>query len=89
MYRKGFEWYCLRLSRLFFIVYRDHVMATHQSWLFGIGNQFDKHRQVDFVLGKWKDTELPLIVEKAAQSVLAIKSFVLEGLGTAMTKYNG
>jgi PTH1 family peptidyl-tRNA hydrolase len=56
---------------------------------FGIGSQFDKHRQVDFVLGKWKDTELPLVVEKAAQSVLAIKSFILEGLGPAMTKYNG
>jgi peptidyl-tRNA hydrolase, PTH1 family len=56
---------------------------------FGIGNQFDKHRQVDFVLGKWKDSELPTVIEKAAQSAEAIKTFVLEGIGQAMTKYNG
>jgi PTH1 family peptidyl-tRNA hydrolase len=69
----------------------EEVLQTQQypRLRFGIGSQFDKHKQVDFVLGKWKDTELPLVVEKAAQSVMAIKSFVLEGLSNAMTKYNG
>jgi hypothetical protein len=33
---KGFERYCLRLSRLFFIVYRDQWMATHESDVFEI-----------------------------------------------------
>lgn len=69
----------------------EEVMQTQQypRLRFGIGNQFDKHRQVDFVLGKWKDTELPTVIEKAAQSAEAIKTFVLEGIGQAMTKYNG
>lgn len=56
---------------------------------FGIGNQFDKHRQIDFVLGKWKAEESPIIEEKKLKATEAIKSFMLEGIGQAMTKYNG
>lgn len=56
---------------------------------FGIGNQFDKHRQIDFVLGKWKPIEEPIVKEKIDKAVEAIKSFMLEGIGQAMTKYNG
>ncbi|MCC6818808.1 MAG: aminoacyl-tRNA hydrolase [Bacteroidia bacterium] len=56
---------------------------------FGIGNHFDKHRQVDFVLGKWKADEMPIIQEKIQKASDAIKSFMLEGIGQAMTKFNG
>lgn len=56
---------------------------------FGIGNQFDKHRQIDFVLGKWKSDEMPIVTDKVNKAVEAIKSFMLEGVGQAMTKYNG
>lgn len=56
---------------------------------FGIGNQFDKHRQIDFVLGKWKTDEVGIIEEKTNKAVEAIKSFMLEGIGQAMTKFNG
>lgn len=55
---------------------------------FGIGNNFEKGRQVDYVLGKFTDAEqkeLPALIEK---SNLAIESFVLEGLERSMTKYN-
>jgi PTH1 family peptidyl-tRNA hydrolase len=31
---------------------------------FGIGNEFDKQRQVDFVLGKWNDEEQKFIDER-------------------------
>lgn len=56
---------------------------------FGIGNQFDKRKQTDFVLGQWKDSEKPVISEKKDKAMLAVQSFVLEGLPNAMTKYNG
>lgn len=56
---------------------------------FGIGNHFDKNRQIDFVLGKWKPDELVLVNEKIAKTSEAIQSFILEGSGPAMTKYNG
>jgi PTH1 family peptidyl-tRNA hydrolase len=56
---------------------------------FGIGNQFDKHRQIDFVLGKWKTDEAPVIGEKIDKASDAVKSFMLEGISQAMTKYNG
>lgn len=64
----------------------------HQNYprlRFGIGNQFDKHRQIDFVLGKWKTEEQALVNEKMIKSADALKSFMLEGAGQAMTKYNG
>jgi peptidyl-tRNA hydrolase, PTH1 family len=56
---------------------------------FGIGNHFDKHRQIDFVLGKWSTNEKKTIEEKINLASDAIQSFVLEGAGPAMTKYNG
>ncbi len=54
----------------------------------GIGNEFDKGRQVDFVLGKWDEEEqkrLPDILKTAA---LAIKSFGTIGLAFTMTQFN-
>jgi PTH1 family peptidyl-tRNA hydrolase len=56
---------------------------------FGIGNHFDKHRQIDFVLGQWKTDESALIYEKINKASEAVKSFMLEGVSQAMTKYNG
>ena len=56
---------------------------------FGIGNDFSKGKQVDFVLGKWKDTEqekLPKRIEKAAEAIL---SFGTAGLNNTMNAYNG
>lgn len=62
---------------------------TYPRLRFGIGNQFDKHRQIDFVLGKWKSDEQALINEKISKAADCVKGFMLEGIGQAMTKYNG
>lgn len=69
----------------------EETLQTQQypRMRFGIGNQFDKHRQIDFVLGKWKAEELPVIEDKTIKAAEAIQSFMLEGIGQAMTKYNG
>ena len=55
---------------------------------FGIGNDFPKGRQVDFVLGKWKPSELPMIKEMLPKSVDAIECFAAQGIGKAMTEFN-
>lgn len=56
---------------------------------FGIGNDFDKHRQIDFVLGKWNPDEEPVILQKIDKAVECIHTFALEGISKAMTFYNG
>lgn len=55
---------------------------------FGIGNDYPKGRQADFVLGKWKPDEEPLVKHKIEKAVSAIETFVLQGLATAMNQVN-
>ena len=55
---------------------------------FGIGNNFPKGKQVDFVLGKWTPTEIPVIKDNLLKAVDAIECFATQGLGKAMTLYN-
>jgi PTH1 family peptidyl-tRNA hydrolase len=56
---------------------------------FGIGNEFSKGNQVNFVLGKWQVDELPIVKKKIMFSVEMIEKFVLEGIGKAQTISNG
>lgn len=55
---------------------------------FGIGSNYPRGRQADFVLGKWKDDEWPLVLQKVTKSVEIIEHFVLAGLASAMNHYN-
>lgn len=55
---------------------------------FGIGNQFSKGRQVDFVLGKWQAAEEPLIQQKIDTCTDIIAEFVLTGIQPVMNKFN-
>jgi PTH1 family peptidyl-tRNA hydrolase len=55
---------------------------------FGIGNQFAKGQQAEFVLGKFSPTEELIIVEKIQKSLLMIEIFVHEGIEKAMSKHN-
>lgn len=55
---------------------------------FGIGNDFPKGQQVNYVLGKWTSEQEKELPQHILRSVEAIHSFCLEGIGTAMTKYN-
>lgn len=55
---------------------------------FGIGSEFRKGAQVNFVLGNWTAEEakaLPIHIDKACE---AIDSFIYEGIERAMTQYN-
>lgn len=55
---------------------------------FGIGADYPKGRQVEFVLGKWDEKELPIIKRKIDKSVDCIESFVLQGLAPTMNMAN-
>jgi PTH1 family peptidyl-tRNA hydrolase len=55
---------------------------------FGIGNNFPKGRQVEFVLGTWTAAEKPIVEKKIETCTLIIEDFVLCGLAFAMNKYN-
>jgi peptidyl-tRNA hydrolase, PTH1 family len=55
---------------------------------FGIGNDFPRGRQVEFVLGKWGAAELPLVRMKIEKSVEVIESFATIGIERTMSQYN-
>jgi peptidyl-tRNA hydrolase, PTH1 family len=55
---------------------------------FGIGNDFPKGRQVDFVLGKWTALEQPIVNRKIEKSVEVITSFAALGLEKTMNLTN-
>lgn len=55
---------------------------------FGIGNNYPKGRQADFVLSAWTQEEWPLVLHKIEKSVDLVETFVLAGLATAMNQFN-
>ena len=55
---------------------------------FGIGNDYPKGHQSDFVLGKWKKEEEPLTKLKIEKAVEAIETFALQGITAAMNQVN-
>ncbi len=54
----------------------------------GIGDNFSKGRQVDYVLGKWTDGELDRLGEILTKSGEAVLSFCSIGLSHTMNKFN-
>ncbi|HLG39872.1 MAG TPA: aminoacyl-tRNA hydrolase [Chitinophagaceae bacterium] len=55
---------------------------------FGTGNDFPKGMQSDFVLGKWRKEEEPLIKLKIEKSVEVIETFAFQGITSAMNWIN-
>ncbi|MBS4061733.1 MAG: aminoacyl-tRNA hydrolase [Bacteroidetes bacterium] len=55
---------------------------------FGIGDDFPKGRQVDYVLGNWSRQELEIIEPKILVASEMIKSFATIGAERTMTAYN-
>ena len=55
---------------------------------FGIGDNFPKGKQSDYVLGKWMPSEVPLVKLKIEKSVEVIESFVGTGIQRTMEQFN-
>jgi PTH1 family peptidyl-tRNA hydrolase len=62
--------------------------AEYPKLRFGIGNNFPKGRQSDFVLGKWNRDEEPIVKKKIDLCVEVIETFATAGINTAMNKFN-
>ena len=56
---------------------------------FGIGNQYPRGAQVDFVLGTFGPEELERMDERLQKAAEAVKSFALQGIDLTMTQFNG
>lgn len=55
----------------------------------GIGNEFARGQQIDYVLGSWKEEETELLPALLNRCTEIITGFVLMGLSKTMTAYNG
>ncbi len=55
---------------------------------FGIGNDFPRGAQVDFVLEEFADEEKQKLEERISSSVDIIKSFCLAGINNTMNQFN-
>ena len=64
------------------------MTPTYARIKFGIGNDFPKGTQIDFVLGQFTDEDNKLIEEKLDYVGEMIKSFCLQGLDRTMNQYN-
>ena len=54
----------------------------------GIGNDFAKGYQVDYVLGRWTKEEEKVLIPRIETAVEMIQSFVLQGVDRAMNLFN-
>lgn len=55
---------------------------------FGIGNDFPRGQQIDYVLGKFPPEEMAKMPEVLTKAADAVKAFCLSGPDFAMTHYN-
>ena len=70
-----------------------HIAATlgtqnYARLRFGIGNDFPKGCQIDYVLGHFGENELKLMPERLETAGEAVKAFCLAGLSNAMNQFN-
>ncbi len=63
--------------------------AKYARFRFGIGAEFSKGRQIDYVLGKWDENEKKQLQERLDTGIALVKSFVLTGLSITMSTFNG
>ena len=71
-----------------------HIIQTLNSTAFsrirfGVGNEFSKGKQVDYVLGQWSNEEESALIERVDTAIEMIKSFVMVGAAQTMTLFNG
>ena len=70
-----------------------HIAATlgtqnYARLRFGIGNDFPKGAQIDFVLGEFGEEDRKLLPERLELAGEIVKSFCLAGLNIPMNQYN-
>ena len=56
---------------------------------FGVGADFGKGRQIDYVLGEWNEEEKDALPERFKKTDELVRSFVLAGVNRTMNQFNG
>ena len=56
---------------------------------FGVGSEFSKGRQVDYVLGTWSEEENKALPERLEKCTALLKSFIFAGAKNTMNQFNG
>lgn len=66
------------------------VLATskYARLRFGVGNEYSKGRQVDYVLGEWSEEEKATLSERKKTATEFIKGFTTIGLAQTMSNWN-
>ena len=63
--------------------------TAYARFRFGIGSEFSRGKQVDYVLGTWNKDEAAALPERLDKGAALIKSFVLAGPKLTMNTFNG
>lgn len=71
-----------------------HIQNTLQTsqysrFRFGVGDEFSKGRQVEYVLGKWGEEERTALAERLKKSADLVRSYVFAGTKNTMNQFNG
>lgn len=69
----------------------QNVLQTSQynRFRFGVGSDFGKGRQVDYVLGQWNDEENKALPARLKIATELVRSFVFAGVKNTMNLFNG
>lgn len=62
--------------------------ANYNRIRFGVGNDFGRGQQVEYVLGKWSEKELKDLDKPIKKSIDMIKAFSTMGIDRTMNQYN-
>ena len=62
--------------------------ANYNRLRFGLGSDFPKGRQVDYVLGNWSEEEEKALPERLKRCADLIESFILQGVNITMNTFN-
>ncbi len=63
--------------------------TSYNRFRFGVGSNFGKGRQVDYVLGEWNEEEKEQLQKRLSKATDLINSFVLGGIKNTMNEFNG
>lgn len=63
--------------------------TKYPRFRFGVGANYSKGRQVDFVLSEWSKDEISQLIERLPVSAKLITSFGTAGMANTMSEFNG
>ncbi len=68
----------------------QHTIQTinYNRFRFGVGSDFGKGRQIDYVLSEWGEAEKEVLKKRLEKSAELIRSFVLAGVTNTMNQFN-